>query len=101
MRLLEDYAAALKNNKKMLIIGTDSGGSVSLAQEALKKPIMVIIGNEAKGMSVKLKNLCDKIIQIPVSGKVNSLNVACAASIIIWEVYKNTNWGVGRNEVRP
>jgi TrmH family RNA methyltransferase len=51
---------------------------------------MVVIGNEAKGMSVKLKKLCDKIIKIPMNGKVNSLNVSCAASIILWEIYKNT-----------
>jgi len=48
-----------------------------------------VLGNEAKGMSVALKNVCDVIVSIPISGAVNSLNVANAASIFIWEVYKN------------
>jgi TrmH family RNA methyltransferase len=63
---------------------------VSLLRHPLIKPIAVVLGNEAKGMSVALKNLCDYIVSIPVSGAVNSLNVACAGSIILWDVYKNS-----------
>jgi len=73
----------------MSIIGTDSTGNVSLMNHTLAKPVAVILGNEAKGMSVSLKNLCDDVIRIPVEGAVNSLNVASAGSIILWEVYRN------------
>jgi TrmH family RNA methyltransferase len=51
---------------------------------------MVIVGNEAKGMSVHLKDICDEVVQIPISGSVNSLNAACAASIVMWEIYRNS-----------
>ncbi|MDR2101408.1 MAG: hypothetical protein LBP43_02435 [Treponema sp.] len=37
--------------------------------------------------------MCDKIIRIPTEGNVNSLNVSCAASILMWEVYKNGDGG--------
>jgi len=40
-------------------------------------------------MSIGLKEICDKIIKIPIEGNINSLNVSCAASIIMWEIYKN------------
>jgi tRNA G18 (ribose-2'-O)-methylase SpoU len=50
---------------------------------------MLVIGNEAKGMSIGLKKLCDKIIKIPMEGNINSLNVSCAASTVMWEIYKN------------
>ena len=72
------------------IVGTDSTGETSLLEHPLTRPIAVILGNEAKGMSVALKNLCDQVVSIPVSGVVNSLNVACAGSIILWDVYKNS-----------
>ena len=72
----------------MEIVGTDSQGDVSIKDCKLKRPIMLIIGNEAKGMSVKLREVCDKIIKIPIEGNVNSLNVSCAASIVMWEIYK-------------
>jgi TrmH family RNA methyltransferase len=76
----------IKNN--MSVIGTDSAGDLSIRDEKINTPVMVIIGNEAKGMSIKLKALCDKIVRIPMGGEVNSLNVSCAASILMWEIYK-------------
>ncbi len=59
---------------------------ICLGAAKLKKPIALILGNEAKGMSVSLRNLSDRIVRIPLSGNVNSLNVACAGSILIWSV---------------
>ena len=89
METLEAYIKEQKIKNNMEIIGTDSAGTVSLNAYKIKKPVMIIIGNEAKGMSIRLKEICDKIIKIPMEGNVNSLNVSCAASIIMWEIYKN------------
>jgi len=89
MEIFTEYIKTQKAKINMAIIGTDSTGDVSLETCELKKPIMMIMGNEAKGMSVKLKELCDRIIRIPMEGNINSLNVSCAASIIMWEIYKN------------
>ncbi|MCL2094396.1 MAG: RNA methyltransferase [Treponema sp.] len=80
----------LKTHGGLTVIGTDSQGEVTLGTSPLAPPVMLIIGNEAKGMSIKLKGLCDLVVKIPMEGKVNSLNAACAASILIWEIYKNT-----------
>jgi TrmH family RNA methyltransferase len=89
MEKLIEYIKTQKIKNNMEIIGTDSAGTIPLKDYKLKRPVMVIIGNEAKGMSVKLNEICDKIIKIPIEGNVNSLNVSCAASIIMWEIYKN------------
>jgi TrmH family RNA methyltransferase len=89
METLEKYIGDQKIKNNMEVIGTDSTGSKSINEEKMERPIMIIAGNEAKGMSIRLKELCDKIIKIPMSGEVNSLNVSCAASIIMWEIYKN------------
>jgi TrmH family RNA methyltransferase len=42
-------------------------------------------------MSVKLKEICDKTVNIPINGNVNSLNVSCAASILMWEIFKGNH----------
>jgi 23S rRNA (uridine2479-2'-O)-methyltransferase len=91
MDVLYEYIKIQKTKNNMEIIGTDSDGAVSINDIKIKKPVMVIIGNEAKGMSVNLKELCDKTVKIPIEGNVNSLNVSCAASIIMWEIRKNSN----------
>ncbi|MDR1446757.1 MAG: RNA methyltransferase [Treponema sp.] len=87
---LDEFIKKEKERTNMLVIGTDSGGCVSIKHERLKKPVMIIVGNEAKGMSVHLKDICDEVVQIPISGSVNSLNAACAASIVMWEIYRNS-----------
>jgi len=89
MEELSDYIRIQKEKNNMEIIGTDSNGAISLKDCKISRPVMVIIGNEAKGMSKGLKEICDKIIKIPMEGDINSLNVSCAASIIMWEIYKN------------
>lgn len=47
--------------------------------------IVIIIGNEGKGMSRLVKDSCDFIASIPMYGKVNSLNASVAAGIILFE----------------
>jgi len=89
MELLEEYIKSQKKKNNMEVIGTDSAGPVSIKEYTIKRPVMVIIGNEAKGMSIRLQNVCDTIVRLPMNGNVNSLNVSCAASIIMWEIYKN------------
>jgi TrmH family RNA methyltransferase len=88
MEKLLEFIDAQKKKNKMEIIGTDSAGAVSLNECKIERPVMIILGNEAKGMSVKLKEICDKIVKIPMNGNVNSLNVSCAASILMWEIFK-------------
>jgi len=98
MEILRGFIDNQKTKNNMLVIGTDSQGEASLAAVKIKRPVMVIIGNEAKGMSVKLKDLCDTIVKIPMGGKVNSLNVSCAASIVMWEVFRNSECGMRNSE---
>ena len=89
---LEEFILSMKNQWSMKVWGTDSQGSDSLVSVSLKRPLMLILGNEAKGMSQALKALCGGIVNIPVSGAVNSLNIASAASIFMWEVCKNRHF---------
>jgi tRNA G18 (ribose-2'-O)-methylase SpoU len=86
---LDAWMKEQRQHNGMEIIGTDSTGSVSIAEYKLHKPVSIILGNEAKGMSVALKAMCDKIASIPMCGDVNSLNVACACTVFLWEVFKN------------
>lgn len=87
---LSDWIATQKQLNGLQIVGTDSTGDVALSDQNLQRPIALILGNEAKGMSVALQNLCDYVVSIPLSGAVNSLNVSCAGSILLWEIYRNS-----------
>lgn len=51
-----------------------------------KFPLLLIVGNEIKGVSKSLLKMADKIIFIPMYGKKESLNVAVAAGIAIYQI---------------
>ena len=63
-----------------------------LDHEAFSKdiPAIVVVGNETMGMSGSFYELCDNLLRIPMSenSSASSLNVACAASIILYEIYR-------------
>ncbi len=50
---------------------------------------LVVIGNEANGLSEATVNACNYRIIIPMTGKIDSLNAGVAASIIMWEMSNN------------
>ena len=90
MQTLTDWISRMRRKPEELsVIGTDSGAEISLNdQPPILRPVVLLIGNEARGLSVSLKTLADKMIKIPMIGKVDSLNAACAASILMFEIYK-------------
>lgn len=48
------------------------------------KPLALIVGNEVKGLSSQILKQCDEIVEIPMYGKKESLNVAVAAGIALY-----------------
>lgn len=71
--------------------------AVELAHDSLKldrdsvatdRPIALVLGNEIEGVQEEVMALCDGFLEIPQAGTKHSLNVSCAAAIVIWEMYK-------------
>ncbi len=52
----------------------------------MKKPLILVIGNEANGISEEMKLLADEKVKIPIDGKAESLNAGVAAAILMYEV---------------
>lgn len=51
-------------------------------------PVAMVLGNEALGVSQSALRLCDQFVEIPVFGYKNSLNVATAAAVILYELLR-------------
>ncbi len=51
--------------------------------------VALIIGNEGKGIALNLKKQVDEMITIPMVGHVQSLNASVAASVLMYEVFRN------------
>lgn len=52
-------------------------------------PLAVVLGSEGEGISDLVRRNCDFIASIPMMGKVNSLNVSCAAAVILFEAARS------------
>lgn len=48
------------------------------------KKVLLIVGNESAGMSEEARGSCEHIIKIPIYGKAESMNVACAATVLMY-----------------
>ncbi|MCD6632093.1 23S rRNA (guanosine(2251)-2'-O)-methyltransferase RlmB [Lactococcus cremoris] len=70
------------------IFGTDMDGTV-YSKWNTKGKIALIIGNEGHGIGQNLKKQVDEMITIPMVGHVQSLNASVAASILMYEVFRN------------
>lgn len=74
-------------DKGYWIIGTDMNGT-DFKNIDYSGKIVIVIGNEGKGMSRLVKENCDFIASIPMKGTVNSLNASVAAGLIMFEAVR-------------
>ena len=68
------------------VVGTDEKGTVDLDAHDFTPPTVLLAGNEKWGLSKAFRELCDATVRIPMSGSASSLNVACATSIVLYEI---------------
>lgn len=79
------------------ICGTDINTDKYYYNQDLTGPIGIVIGNEGKGISDKVKKNCDFLVKIPMMGKVTSLNASVSTGIIIYEALKQKIQKKGEN----
>jgi TrmH RNA methyltransferase len=66
------------------IVGTAPADGVPLGQLPRDRPVTLILGNEESGVDPATLALCDTVVTIPGSGRVQSLNVAAAAAVLFY-----------------
>ena len=70
------------------ICGTDISAEKYYYNQDLTGPLGIVIGNEGKGISEKVKKNCDFNVKIPMRGKITSLNASVSTGIIVYEAVK-------------
>lgn len=70
------------------IVGTDAETPQTVSDIDVEADLCVVIGSEGKGMSRLVKENCDYIVKIPMTGHVNSLNASVSAGIVIYEIFR-------------
>ncbi len=79
------------------VIGADAAGSERYDQADLTPPIVLVLGSEGRGLHRLVRDRCDRVVRIPLRGRVGSLNVSVAAALLLYEVARNRDAREGRS----
>lgn len=70
------------------IVGAESGGSKPYWDVDFSIPTVLVVGSEGKGLRRTVRDLCDEVVHIPMTGAVSSLNVSVATAVILFEIVR-------------
>jgi TrmH family RNA methyltransferase len=97
LRMVRAGAAELDRWKKRLglvVIGADPGAPLDYRAYSYRRPVVLLLGSERKGLSRSQAALCDAQVRIPMSAG-DSLNLAVAGSVLLYEIW-NQRHPLGR-----
>lgn len=87
--------------KGLWVVGADADGPELFWDARLDGPLALVIGGEDKGLGRLVKERCDILVHLPMSGQVNSLNASVAAALLAYETVRQRrkvlNEGVSRS----
>ena len=75
------------------IIGIDGSGTKPYYEEKLSGAVGLVFGGEDRGINPTLLSKCDSVVNIPMKGRLGSLNVSVAASVVLYERVRQQETG--------
>jgi 23S rRNA (guanosine2251-2'-O)-methyltransferase len=85
--IVPDLAAGLADlhTRGLRIVGADGDAPMTVREVDLRGPLAVVVGNEGRGLTSRLRRRMDVTARIPMRGRVASLNASVAGSIFLYE----------------
>jgi 23S rRNA (guanosine2251-2'-O)-methyltransferase len=84
---IKESITFLKNSGLKIFAATEKANS-DYTDADMTQPLALILGSEESGISDELIEMADELIQIPVMGEIQSLNVSVAAGVILYEILR-------------
>ena len=76
-------------------VGLEADGDDLFDGVDLTLPTALVLGSEGRGLRRLVRERCDRVVSIPMLGRVNSLNVAVAAGVVLFEAVRQRRKGGG------
>ena len=83
------------------IVGADEYADEVLFEAKLPEAVVWVLGAEGRGMRRLTRERCDRLVRIPMLGAVESVNVAVAAGLCLYESRRRRGGGVGSRAGDP
>lgn len=82
------HAMTKMKEKDVVIVGAEADADASIWEVDLRVPLAIIMGSEGEGLRQTVRGMCDILVNLPMNGMVNSLNVSVATGILAYEVLR-------------
>jgi TrmH family RNA methyltransferase len=76
-----------KQGHDYALIGTSDSASADYRQASYPLPMLLLMGSERLGLSEEHMRACDQLVSIPMVGRSDSLNLAVAAGVMLYEIF--------------
>jgi 23S rRNA (guanosine2251-2'-O)-methyltransferase len=83
----------IQRKQRAWIVGTDPDEGQPPWGTRLAGPLVLVIGSEERGVSPLVRERCDGFVRIPMRGKIESLNAATAAAVVLFERMRQQEQG--------
>jgi RNA methyltransferase, TrmH family len=71
-----------------IVVGTHLAASEDYRAVSYRLPVLLLMGNEQSGLTPELASRCGKLVKIPIAGKADSLNLAVATGVMLYEILR-------------
>jgi RNA methyltransferase, TrmH family len=86
-RATPDAFLAWRKEFPGLVVGTHLKGAVDYRRPDYGQgPVLLLMGNEQQGLPEDLASSCDRLVRIPQAGRADSLNLAVATGVMLYEI---------------
>jgi TrmH family RNA methyltransferase len=79
-----------KNNNQFTMVGTSDSAKTDYQMVAYRRPLILLMGSERHGLPDQMQSTCEHMVFIPMEGRTDSLNLAVATGIMLYEIYNQT-----------
>ena len=71
------------------VVGASPDGLIEYDQVSYKRPALLVLGGERKGLTEDERSICHHVVRIPMVDGMDSLNLAVAGSILMYKVFRS------------
>jgi TrmH family RNA methyltransferase len=78
------------------MIGASLKGAAMSVDEKLPERVVVFMGNEQSGLNAEMEAACDRLVKLPMRGRADSLNLAAATAVMLYDVWRRRGYDGAR-----
>jgi TrmH family RNA methyltransferase len=86
-RATPEELARLARRDGVRVVGACPDGALDFRAPSYRGPTVIVLGCERKGLTPAIRRACDALVRIPMVGPLDSLNLAVAGSIVLYEAF--------------